>query len=247
MNSEKTTYRTSHSKGGDGEHYQKTYETGYYAALWDDVEKTIIEEIFNQLKSRGASSCLDFACGTGRITGVAEDVFDEVVGVDISEEMLSVAKRALSKATLIEQDITKKLIKNSFDVISSFRFFLNAEPELRQSALHSLYQMLNDDGTLVLNIHVNKFSPLGRFYRLRNMVYGKTVANTLGWVQFEATLREAGFLITDTRWYGFYPRTGWMFGSLANSFLSPFERFCNNVRFLPRQWAQNFIVICRKI
>jgi len=243
----KSTYRTSHSKSGYGKHYQKTYESGYYATLWNEIEKPLIKDIFNHLKSEGASTCLDFACGTGRITCVAEDVFDEVEGVDVSDEMLSIAKENLSKTKLINQDITSHLLGRSFDVISSFRFFLNAEPELRKSTLRALHQILNDKGTMVINIHVNKYSLLGRFYRIRNLTRKHIVANTLGWDELHELLQDAGFAIIDTRWYGYYPRTGWMLGSLATFCLSPFERFCKRARLLPKRWAQNYIVLCQKV
>jgi len=247
VDTNKTTYRTSHTNSGYGECYQKTYENGYYATLWNEVEKPLIEEIFNHLKSDGASTCLDFACGTGRITCVAEEVFDQVEGVDVSDEMLSIAKEKLSKTKLINQDISNHLLDNSFDVISSFRFFLNAEPELRESALRALHQILNDNGTMVINIHVNKYSPLGRFYRFRNLIRGRIVANTLGWDELNELLQAAGFTIIDTRWYGYYPRTGWMLGSLATFCLSPFERICKSTRLFPKRWAQNYIVLCQKV
>ncbi|HIB51047.1 MAG TPA: methyltransferase domain-containing protein [Phycisphaerales bacterium] len=246
MYTDKTTYRTSHAEDGYGKHYQKTYTSGYYATLWDKIEKPLILDIFSRLKSEGATTCLDFACGTGRITKVAEEIFNEVTGVDISGDMLDLAKCQIPNATFIEQDITKELLTGKYDVISSFRFFLNAENKLRESSLESLHNLLDENGTLVINVHVNKYSPLGRVYRLRNKLYGKTIANTLGYDEFSDCLNKAGFSVNETIWYGFYPRTGWAFGSIASMFLNPFETFCKRTKLFPKSWAQNFIVLCNK-
>jgi SAM-dependent methyltransferase len=246
MENNKTTYRTSHSEKGYGELYQETYRYGYYATLWNKVEKPLIETIFTEISEQGASSCLDFACGTGRITKVAEDIFDEVTGVDISSEMLKVARQQLTSATLIEQDITTTPLSSEYDVISSFRFFLNAESELRISTLKTLHGLLSDQGTLIINVHVNKHSPLGIIYRARNLIARRTVANTLGWGDFSNYLTKAGFTVQYTQWYGYYPRTGWLLGPLARIFLKPFEQFCKAIKLVPKQWAQNFIVVCKK-
>ncbi|MAI66854.1 MAG: SAM-dependent methyltransferase [Phycisphaerae bacterium] len=246
MKNNKTTYRTSHSDVGYGELYQNTYNTGYYATLWNKIERPLIKNIFNELKKGGAANCLDFACGTGRITSVLEEVFDCVTGVDVSDEMLLIAKKQLNSATLINQDITAETIDGGFDVISSFRFFLNAENGLKDSSLKALYDLLNENGTLVINIHANKRSPLGVMYRLRNWLYRKNIANTLGLSEFKEHLVKAGFEIKDVHWYGFYPRTGWLLGGLASLCLKPFETFCKTTRIFPKSCAQNFIVLCEK-
>jgi 2-polyprenyl-3-methyl-5-hydroxy-6-metoxy-1,4-benzoquinol methylase len=169
-----------------------------------------------------------------------------VSGVDVSDDMLSIAKHQLPTATFLRQDVTEQILSDKFDVISSFRFFLNAENSLRTATLSSLHKMLNDDGILIINVHVNKHSPLGCAYRLRNKLYGNVVANTLGFTEFSKFLTSAGFSIQETLWYGYLPRTGWMFGSFASVLLEPLERFCNGTGLFPKTWAQNFIVVCTK-
>jgi len=241
------SYRRSHTKSGCGKHYQKTYTAGYYAALWNKIEKPIVKELFENLKSSGATSCLDFACGTGRIAGVAENYFHNVVGVDVSAEMLSVANTVLSKTTLLKQDLTTDPIDEMFDVITCFRFFLNAESELSVAALQSQHRMLSANGTLIINVHVNRYSILGRAYRLRNFFSRRVIAKTLDLELFTKTLQNTGFLVIETKWYGYYPRTGWVFGSIAKICLLPVEWFCNATKIVPKCWAQNFIVICKKM
>jgi SAM-dependent methyltransferase len=235
-------YRASHASTGYGEHYSRTYQVGYYAELWRHIERPLLERILRELSERGAASCLDFACGTGRITQVNERFFEHAVGIDVSEQMLAVAKKACVRAELVQRDITAEPLDRKFDVITAFRFFLNAEPKLRDQVLASLAKAMEDSGTLIVNVHVNHSSPLGFAYRIRNAIRGKTVANTLSVQHLESLLNDHGFAVKRIHWYGFYPRTGWMFNSLANLLQLPVERVFAAVKILPRRWAQSFIV-----
>ena len=100
---------------------------------------------------------LDFACGTGRILALLSPYCESSVGVDVSASMLDIARRARTRAELIEVDITKddKLGDRRFDLITAFRFFPNAEPELRKVALCTLASHLSETGILVFNNHRN--------------------------------------------------------------------------------------------
>ena len=83
-------YRSSHATTGAVTDYIRTYEVGYYAALWEKIEKPLVQATLRELGGP-QKKCLDFACGTGRITTVAADHFAEVVGVDVSALMLASA------------------------------------------------------------------------------------------------------------------------------------------------------------
>ena len=78
---------------------------------------------------------LDFACGTGRILEYFAGRVDSSTGVDVSDSMMEVAGRWPPKAELIEADLTQNdvLGDRRFNLITAFRFFPNAEPELRQA------------------------------------------------------------------------------------------------------------------
>ena len=79
-------YRVSHQAAAAAIEYDKTFEAGYCAALWQKIEKPLLESNLHSLGGYERTS-LDFACGTGRITKVAM-LFGTVVGVDVSEAML---------------------------------------------------------------------------------------------------------------------------------------------------------------
>jgi SAM-dependent methyltransferase len=239
---EASTYRTSHASVGYGDCYQKTYQQGYYAELWRQIERPLLQRILLRLRDEGAVSCLDFACGTGRITQVVEDVFPASTGVDVSESMLEVARRQCSRTTFIFRDITKNPLESRFDVITAFRFFLNAEQSLRDEVLAAMRASLSPHGTLVVNVHVNRTSLLGIAYSMRNRLKGRVVANTLGFDEMRGMLEAHGFVVKRVHWYGFYPRTGWYLGFLAKWLIRPVDGLFSVLRFLPRKWAQNFII-----
>lgn len=240
-----SNYRSSHSSEGYGEHYEKTYTQGFYRYQWEMLEEPLLREILSSFRDGKSKNILDFACGTGRILSVNEDFIDDSTGVDISASMIEIAKDKCPKSEIFHRDITKEKLAGSFDVITSFRFFLNAEDELKRDVLNALYKNLSEAGFLVVNIHMNSQSFLGLAYRLRNWFLKEKVANTLSYSEFERFLNQAGFEIVDSHWYSFWPRTGWRFDSIARIMVPRLDRFWKKFR-LPQGVAQSFILVCKK-
>ena len=241
-----SSYRQSHAGADYGQRYKRTYERGYYHYQWIYLEQPLLEMIFGDLRSAGALRYLDFACGTGRILRVAEDYFSQTTGVDISETMLDVARQTCTRSRIMNIDITLHDLDARFDVITAFRFFLNAEVELRKAAMRAIYAHLTDGGFFVTNIHVNKRSILGFVYRARNWTVGKIIANVEGYGEFRGLLETQGFVIEDVFWYGFLPRTGWHLEWLSKHFMKPVEAMWTRLAFLPKSVAQSFLCVCRK-
>ena len=239
-------FRSSHASDGYGNTYVKVYESGYYKDQWRYIEKPILQDILQQLREKGFNSCLDFACGTGRITEVEASYFDTCYGVDVSESMLDQARQRASKSVYIKQDLTRELLNRKFSVVTAFRFFLNAEHDLRQEALNAIAKMLEDDGCLVANIHANSSSILGYAYRLRNWLTKSKKANTLGRAEFIKYLANAGFSVEKIYMYSYLPRIGWFYPQVYASLMSPVERMQKNYSLFPKSLAQCFIVVARK-
>ena len=240
-------YRKSHASPNYGHVYEKTYLDGYYHHQWELIERPLVRSILSDLQESGKVDCLDFACGTGRITQLTEDIFPTVVGVDISATMLEQARSKCNKARFIERDITSSPLDQKFDAVTAFRFFLNAEPELRKSALKAISAVMRDDGRLVLNIHVNSSSVLGLAYRIRNALKRETVAKTCSLKEITNYLDQAGFEVEDTFWYSFLPRVGWRFPRLSGRLMLPVERFFNRLPSSLRGLAQSFVIVARKV
>jgi len=161
-------YRDSHAAPGKGESYDRTFEKlPFRAALWK-LEQRFLLKIAKRFYAGVDINHLDFACGTGRVTAFLADHVSTSTGVDISENMLEVARKQAPSTELIEADLTRDdvLGDRKFNLITAFRFFPNAQPGLRSEAMSALVKHLADDGRIVFNNHRNTASLLYRLIRL---------------------------------------------------------------------------------
>lgn len=191
------SYIDSHKAPGKGESYDGCYasdpETQY---LWRQ-EQRVLAEVLDHYYAKRPVHLLDFACGTGRIAGFLENRVASSCGVDVSGSMLSVACKKLSHTRLLQMNLVEEcpFPRASFNLITAFRFFLNAEPELREAATKVLASLLADDGFFVFNIHRNSHSLnywLTRFY-CRFHHSQPEVASSIG--ECSQPLRVAGLTI----------------------------------------------------
>ena len=150
------------SKESANEYDEVSYKEGSYGSvLWEIEREILIQHLESLRKTNNTIRYLDFACGTGRVVSALEDHVDESFGIDISPSMLDRAAQKTKRTTLTQGDITQdeKIINGKYDYITTFRFVLNANPELREEALEILSKKLkSSDSWLVFNMHTNKYS-----------------------------------------------------------------------------------------
>lgn len=183
---------------GRGDDYDETFspEVNPYRAMVWRLEQAELDRILRKYLAPGRVSQLDFACGTGRILGHLRGQVASAVGVDVSSSMLERARRAAPDAELIEADLTREdvLGERRFDLITAFRFFPNAEPELRQAVFRILARHLGAGGILVFNNHKHRDSLRRRIARAR----GREVARgTMTRADAEALAAGAGLRILE--------------------------------------------------
>lgn len=133
--------------------------------IWE-LEQIALTNIFGQ---RSFYRHLDFAGGTGRISTFTTDRCDEQYILDISENMLTVARERLPDCNIICKgfnDEIPELDEIKFDLITAFRFFPNAEGDLRLQAMQFISNKLSKGGIFVCNNHRNFWSPSYFFSRL---------------------------------------------------------------------------------
>jgi SAM-dependent methyltransferase len=195
----------------------RRYETGEYApfsyaSLLYEIECQQLQEVIAALRqSKPTLQCLDFASGTGRITAFLENHVDAVTGIEISEQMCTVARTKVRQARILCADILAPgaAVEGKYDLITAFRFFLNVEPALRLVALRALAGRLRDsDSLLVFNNHGNLWSHkllLWPYHALRRLGKGRVLAgNYLSSRRMLALLPQAGLQIFRTMGCGFY-------------------------------------------
>ena len=161
-------YRESHLHPEKAKSYHGTFSNVPYRHMVWKFEKAILDRILTAFYRNSEIHHLDFACGTGRILAYLEDRADTSVGLDLSPSMLEIARKTIKNAEIIEADITKEdiLQDRKFNLITAFRFFPNAQPELRKQAMIMLRSHLYDDGYLIFNNHKNAGSIRYRLSRI---------------------------------------------------------------------------------
>jgi predicted TPR repeat methyltransferase len=157
-----TSYRDSHTKEDKGAAYDEHYRTEVWRKILWNQEQIVLSSFLDTYFRNRTINLLDFACGTGRITGFLENRVETSTAVDVSKTMLDEAKKKLKRTKIIQADLTKNnvLEGRKFNLITAFRFFLNAESGLRTEVLQMLVSLLSKDGYIVFNNHKNKTSPL---------------------------------------------------------------------------------------
>jgi len=178
MKNNKMAYTESHK----GKNYGLKYDYNLYNKdtydnrIWV-IEQNILNENLRHIDK--SQDVLDFACGTGRVTKFIESLdFFNIYGFDVSKEMLKIANNKLKRTKLINIDINTEDInkyKNKFKIITAFRFFLNAENELKNITFNNIHKLLKEDGYLIFNIHGNKKSL--RFFYVMLFNIKKTLIN----------------------------------------------------------------------
>ena len=212
-----TSYSDRFQKSSEVADYElKEYGAGSYSAAVWKTQLPFVQQIiadFRREKS-GRVRLLDFACGTGRVTSALEPLVDEVFGVDISENMVAVARKKCTQATLQVGDIflQPELLQNNYDLITSFRFLLNVEPEMRLRVLKKLRTVLRKpDGLLIVNVHGNARSLrhpaiVWRRWRERSRPSG-AMLNEMSPGETRQLLQACGFQIVRQFGFGMLPPT----------------------------------------
>ena len=197
------SYRTSHRSAPAAANYHRQFsDPRNVKHLYWRLEQQLLDEIVQSHEAIG--QVLDFACGTGRILGYLRQHFPHVHGLDISPQMLTIAQEYVADADLLCTDVTagNTPLQTRFDLITAFRFFLNAEPSLRADALRWIHTHLQDDGLLVCNFHLNSRSLIGLWKRSRWRLRGRTPQPTLSLKEANQLLHDNGFQVLKVYGYG---------------------------------------------
>jgi len=235
-------YRASHQHRGAV--YDRTIAASALDAHMDRWERVHLHRIVSRFYPKLIPRYLDFACGTGRITAHLAAHAVETYGVDVSESMLEVARARCGQARFMHADLTRgEGDLGLFDVVTAFRFFGNAQDELRCAALAAINHHLKPGGHLILNNHRNPQSFLGLCYRLGAGV----PALDLSHAKLTRLLRRHGFEIVAQRAIGF-----WLLrfrlataACLESAAARRLESAFQYARFAP--FAPDALIVARKI
>lgn len=128
----------------------------YYDLIYKDKnyeeEIKFIEKQLDKYDIEGGK-ILEVACGTGEHTKLLEDKGYEIVGFDLNEEMLEIAKEKVENTKLLKENMKDFVLDEKFDTVlclfSSISYNKNEE-ELKRT-LENFYNHLKDDGILIFD------------------------------------------------------------------------------------------------
>jgi len=144
------------------------------ARFYDLEYREIIEDIpfYLEYARMQGSPVLELGCGTGRVLIPIAETGLEVWGLDISEEMLNVARRKIealdravaSRITLRRGDMKNVSLPERFNLaIIPFRSFLHLTTKGDQeNALMCIRKHLTDKGLLIIDIFAPRYDILAQ-------------------------------------------------------------------------------------
>jgi 2-polyprenyl-3-methyl-5-hydroxy-6-metoxy-1,4-benzoquinol methylase len=123
---------------------------GYVQGLFDIINRHLRPEF-------SPTRCLDFGCGVGRLLAPMARRAAQVVGVDVAEGMLEIAKNRLDEegitnATLTLSDDRLSRIDGKFDFINSYIVLQHIPPERGYRIVERLIHLLEPGGIAALQM-----------------------------------------------------------------------------------------------
>ena len=133
-----------------------------YDRLTNDVDYEATVAFYNEiLKREGLQprTCVDLACGTGSVTAILARQGMEVTGVDMSEEMLTVAMEKVMDMERPPRFVCQKLqqlyLPRGVDLAVCALDSLDyvTDPEDCQEAIRRVYKALNPGGIFIFDVN----------------------------------------------------------------------------------------------
>lgn len=236
-------YRQSHV--GKGADYDRDLATGGFDAYMTARETVLVPALVRELFPNSRPKYLDFACGTGRITSLVEPLARECCGVDVSASMVAEAVGKCPKARFVLRDLTQEpLDETDFELATAFRFFGNAQDDLRRAVFRAISRHLVHGGYFVFNNHRNPASGRALLQRATGRFQDHA---DLDFAKIRQLMEPAGLRVVRTTGIGWwqlahrFDRPAAFRSTLAN-LLEPISTLSALAPYCPA-----YIVVARKI
>lgn len=133
-----------------------------YDRLTNDVDYGAAVSFYEQIMAREGvfpRSAVDLACGTGSVTALLAKKGIPVIGVDLSEEMLSVAQQKtqdlLPRPMFLHQDLSRLYLPRGVDLavcaLDSLDYI--TDPACCAAAIRRIYRCLNPGGIFIFDVN----------------------------------------------------------------------------------------------
>ena len=133
-----------------------------YDRLTNDVDYRAVVDFYRQILDREGlhpRTAVDLACGTGSVTAILAEMGLDVIGVDMSEEMLTVAQQKTWELEPMPRFTCQKLqelrLPRGVDLavcaLDSLDYI--TEPEDCEKAIARVYRVLNPGGIFIFDVN----------------------------------------------------------------------------------------------
>lgn len=171
----------------------------------DEFQKRILDSYLEEVNLEG-SSVLEVGCGTGRFLPFMAEKGCNITGIDISEEMLKVARRRVDqsehkKITLLQNDADEIPFRDhSFDIIYSI-LVINLIPDFK-TAFREINRVIKPGGLFIFSVPFldSIYFPAGLYVNSRGKTVGANesgyrYSHWFGCKELHKSLGAAGFSI----------------------------------------------------
>ncbi|NJE08733.1 class I SAM-dependent methyltransferase [Thermococcus sp. M39] len=180
------------------------YDTWYQTKVGQYVDRTEKRLIFSMIKTKRGRA-LDLGCGTGNYTIELYKRGFDVIGVDLSQEMLRIAKAKIPNVLFIRADAYNLPFKKEvFDLVLSVTMFeFIYEPE---KVLNEIHRVLKPGGEVVIGT-MNGRSLWFLFKRFKSLFVETAYRYARFYTpkELETLLTNAGFDNVESRGIIFFP------------------------------------------
>jgi len=112
----------------------------------DDIERVFAHFEKNDL------NVLEIGCGNGRDAQEILKHTKNYLGIDVSEEMIKLAKESLPEAKFVVADIEDYVLPVNLDIIFAFASLLHTDKDSLRQILDSAYRALNPGGIFFISL-----------------------------------------------------------------------------------------------
>jgi len=186
------------------------------APVWGiDIAKPVwgldeLAKFVSLVKRSGGRKVLDLGCGSGIQSKQLVDAGLEVVGLDLSPEMISQAKKRVPEAKLTVGDMTKMDFSNeSFDGVFAQASLLHIPKKLIPKVLKSIHKILKTNGVLYLALKEGTGEKVVEEERLGVVV--KRFFSFFTKAEIEGYLKNAKFQVLKVRRFLGKSPTIWLY------------------------------------
>jgi ubiquinone/menaquinone biosynthesis C-methylase UbiE len=182
---------------GEKELYKKF--AGYYDRIYENVdyrkEAEFIKWAIETHKECEGKKLLDVACGTGTHASILAQDF-QILGVDISKEMLNIAREKVPDVSFIPGDMKELDLGETFDaVICMFSaIHYNTTYSELENTLQNFYNHLKEGGVVIFDFGLNKDNWIEGLVSVDTVVEENLKLARICQSHLEGTLFDANFV-----------------------------------------------------